>query len=384
MTKFLTIFLSYILIFFNTSLLGEDHSKQLKIGLLAPFSGEYKSLGNSLMFSVQLALDEINDKKIKIIPRDSGSEDKKKLDIAIKEIIDEGAKVIIGPVDSVNSKQLNNYKDVIFISLSNKEPKINNNVINIGISLESQLLALENFIIKENKTKTVIMYPENEYSNFVEEKIKKIKLKKFKIFKYNSDPKFLTGEIEKLTNYSQRKRNLKIRKKILEKKNDEKSKKELKFLEQKYTLGKINFDSVIIIDFGNSLKSTLTSLLYSDVDETDVLFTTVNQWFDESIFYENSIKKLFYPSVDLKNFKKYNNKYFKNFKNEPNEISILAYDAVGLIYYVWKKNGMIKSIDSFFIKDKIKGKIGTFSFKDANVLQELNIYKMENKKFVKF
>ena len=384
MTKFLTIFLSYILIFFNTSLLGEDHSKQLKIGLLAPFSGEYKSLGNSLMFSVQLALDEINDKKIKIIPRDSGSEDKKKLDIAIKEIIDEGAKVIIGPVDSVNSKQLNNYKDVIFISLSNKEPKINNNVINIGISLESQLLALENFIIKENKTKTVIMYPENEYSNFVEEKIKKIKLKKFKTFKYNSDPKFLTGEIEKLTNYSQRKRNLKIRKKILEKKNDEKSKKELKFLEQKYTLGKINFDSVIIIDFGNSLKSTLTSLLYSDVDETDVLFTTVNQWFDESIFYENSIKKLFYPSVDLKNFKKYNNKYFKNFKNEPNEISILAYDAVGLIYYVWKKNGMIKSIDSFFIKDKIKGKIGTFSFKDANVLQELNIYKMENKKFVKF
>ena len=384
MTKFLTIFLSYILIFFNTSLLGEDHSKQLKIGLLAPFSGEYKSLGNSLMFSVQLALDEINDKKIKIIPRDSGSEDKKKLDIAIKEIIDEGAKVIIGPVDSVNSKQLNNYKDVIFISLSNKEPKINNNVINIGISLESQLLALENFIIKENKTKTVIMYPENEYSNFVEEKIKKIKLKKFKTFKYNSDPKFLTGEIEKLTNYSQRKRNLKIRKKILEKKNDEKSKKELKFLEQKYTLGKINFDSVIIIDFGDSLKSTLTSLLYSDVDETDVLFTTVNQWFDESIFYENSIKKLFYPSVDLKNFKKYNNKYFKNFKNEPNEISILAYDAVGLIYYIWKKNGTIKSIDSFFIKDKIKGKIGTFSFKDANVLQELNIYKMENKKFVKF
>ena len=132
------------------------------------------------------------------------------------------------------------------------------------------------------------------------------------------------------------------------------------------------------------MKSTLTSLLYSDVDEADVLFTTVNQWFDESIFYENSIKKLFYPSVDLKNFKKYNNKYFKNFKNEPNEISILAYDAVGLIYYIWKKNGTIKSIDSFFIKDKIKGKIGTFSFKDANVLQELNIYKMENKKFVKF
>ena len=149
MTKLFTIFLSYILIFFNTSLLGEDSSKQLKIGLLAPFSGEYKSLGNSLMFSVQLALKEIGNEKIKIIPRDSGSENKKKMDIAIKEIINEGAKIIIGPVDSVNSKQLSNYKDTIFISLSNKEPEISDNVINIGISLESQLLAIQDFIIKK-------------------------------------------------------------------------------------------------------------------------------------------------------------------------------------------------------------------------------------------
>ena len=72
---------------------------------------------------------------------------------------------------------------------------------------------------------------------------------------------------------------------------------------------------MIIIDFGNSLKSTLTSLVYTDVNQSDVLFTTVNQWFDESIFYENTIKNLFYPSINYKQFKKYNDKYFKKFKN---------------------------------------------------------------------
>ncbi|MGA0300558.1 MAG: hypothetical protein ACO3OJ_05550, partial [Paracoccaceae bacterium] len=46
----------------------------------------------------------------------------------------------------------------------------------------------------------------------------------------------------------------------------------------------VNFDSVIIIDFGNNLKSVLTSLVYTDVNQKDVLFTTINQWFDESIF----------------------------------------------------------------------------------------------------
>ena len=41
-------------------------------------------------------------------------------------------------------------------------------------------------------------------------------------------------------------------------------------LEQKYTLGEVNFDSVIIIDFGNSLKSVLTSLAFTDVDQNKV------------------------------------------------------------------------------------------------------------------
>ena len=70
-----------------------------------------------------------------------------------------------------------------------------------------------------------------------------------------------------LTNYSQRKRNLKNRKKLFEDKEDEQSKRQLEILEQRYTLGDVNFDSVIIIDFGSSLKSVLTSLVFTDVDQ---------------------------------------------------------------------------------------------------------------------
>ena len=383
MIKIITIFLYYIFIFFNSNLLAEEKKDDLKIGLLAPFSGEYKNLGNSLLFSIQLALDEVGDQNLKIIPRDSGSNNKKKLNDAIEEIVNSGSNVIIGPADFDSFEELEKYKDTVFISLSNKEPSISNNIISIGISLESQINALEKFINSEKKTRTIVMYPKNEYTKFIDEKIKFIKLKNYKIFKYSPDPKILTGEIEKLTNYSQRKRNLELRKKLLEKKEDEASIKELKKLEQIYTLGKVNFDSLIIIDFGNSLKSVLASLVFSDVDDSEVLFTTVNQWFDESIFYENSVKNLYFPSVNLNNFKKYNNEYFKNFKVEPDEISILAYDAIGLIYYIWKKRGQIVSVKDFIIKDKIKGKIGTFSFENGKVLQELNIYKTADKKFIK-
>ena len=385
MKKKFIITITYILIFFNSNLFSNENSKNiLKVGLLAPLSGEYKDLGESLLYSLQLALSEIGDENVHIIPRDTGSNDKKKLNDAIQEIRAEGVNIIIGPINNNDFEDAKKFNDIVFISPSNINPEFQNNIISIGISLESQMLSLMKFIKKQKKKKTIILIPKNQYAEFVEIKLNKLNLKNYKIFKYSPDPKILTGEIEILTNYSQRKRNLELRKKIFEDKEDEQSKREFKKLEQRYTLGDVGFDSVIIIDFGNSLKSVLTSLIFTDVDQEKVLFTTVNQWFDESIFYENTVKNLHYPSVNYKEFKKYKDNYFKIFKNFPSEITILAYDAIGLIYYIWKKNGKVNSINDFSFKGKVKGKIGTFSFNNRQTIQDLNIYKNKIIKFKKF
>ena len=379
---FLLIF--YILFLFNSNLLSNDDNDKLKVGLLAPLSGPYSEIGNSLLFSLQLALEEINDDNVIIVPKDSGYNDKEKLNGAIAEIKSAGIKIVIGPASYDEFDELKKYNDLIFISPSNIKPEFSNNVISIGVSLESQLIALLEFLKRQKKTKTIIMYPKNEYLELVEKEIQDLNIKNLKKFSYSPNPEVLTGEIEALTNYAQRKRSLVLRKKMFEDKDDEQSIKELERLEKLYTLGDVNFDSVIIIDFGNNLKSVLTSLVYTDVDQEKVLFTTINQWFDESIFYENTIKNLYYPSVNYDEFKKYNNKYFKKFNIYPNEITILAYDALGLIYYAWKKNGQINSTNDFLFKNKIQGKIGTFSFKNGKVIQELNIYKTDKKKFIKF
>ena len=374
----------YIIFIINSNLLSDENNKTLKVGLLAPLSGPYSEIGNSLLYSLQLALEEINDKNVTIIPRDSGFNNKEKLSAAINDMRSSGVKIIIGPTTYKEFDDVKKYNDLIFISPSNVDPEFSNNIISIGVSLESQLVALTEFIKSQKKTNTIIMYPNNQYLSLIEKKIEALNLKNIKTFTYSPNPEILTGEIEKLTNYTQRKRSLQLRKKMFEDKEDEQSIKELERLDQLYTLGNVNFDSVIIIDFGNNLKSVLTSLVYTDVNQNNVLFTTINQWFDESIFYENTIKNLYYPSVDYKEFKKYNNKYFKKFKIFPNEITILAYDALGLIYYAWKKNGKINSVNDFIFKNKIKGKIGTFSFKDRKVIQDLEIYKTENMKFIKF
>ena len=383
MKKNFKIILSYLLITFNTFVFASESKKEnvLKIGALLPLSGELKSLGEDMLYAINLALHDIDNPKIKIYPKDSGSK-KEKIIQACKEFRDQNIKVIIGPTDSEFFKELDNFNDLIFISLSNINSQQKKNIIMMGINLESQLIAIKKLIKKEKKKKTVILYPENEFSKHVEENIKSANFTNTKLFSYSSDPKILTKQIEKLTNYKQRKINLESRVKKLEGSEEPKDIRELNLLKQRYTLGKVNFDSLIIVDFGDGLKSVLTSLAYTDVSDKDILITTANQWFDDEVFKETSIKNFYFPSINLKNFQKFNKKFYEIYNYKPNEITILAYDIVGLIYYVWKNEKNINSSNNFNLNTDIKGKIGKFKISENKVTQKLLIYKIENGKFI--
>ena len=152
MKKKILILLSYIILLFNTNLLGDENKKFLKIGLLAPLTGEYSELGNSLLYSLQLALDEINDKDVYIIPRDAGFNDEK-LETAINELKKKEVNIIIGPLTNNEFAKARKHSDVIFISPSNISPEFSQNIISVGVSLESQLVTLINFIEEQKKKK---------------------------------------------------------------------------------------------------------------------------------------------------------------------------------------------------------------------------------------
>ena len=47
----------------------------------------------------------------------------------------------------------------------------------------------------------------------------------------------------------------------------------------------------------------------SHVTEKNILILTANQWFDDSILTETSIKKFYFPSINLKNYKSFNKKF---------------------------------------------------------------------------
>ena len=107
--------LVYTIIFFNSNLFSDEKNKILKVGLLAPLSGEYKDLGNSLLYSLQLALDEIDDKNVLIFPRDSGFNNKDKLNSAVQDIKAQGANIIICPLNYEEFDLIKKFDNMIFI-----------------------------------------------------------------------------------------------------------------------------------------------------------------------------------------------------------------------------------------------------------------------------
>mgnify|MGYP001270468058 FL=1 len=358
-------------------------NQKLKIGLLVPLSENNQEIGQQIIKTVRMAISDINNDNIEVIVKDTSSNPKKTLKSAL-ELKDENVKIVIGPVFYENINYLNEVEDLIFLSLTNKTIGLPQNVISAGVNSTSQLNAIKKFLKLNEIKKTIFLLPKFKYEAEIKKGLKNSKLKTKKIYEYDTEPTKLTKQIEKITNYKVRKQNLRDEIKRLEKSEDPNKEKKIKQLEKKYTLGKVNFNSVIIADFDESLKSVATSLLYSDISPDKKYFISLNQWFNESLIQEKSLQPIYYPSINKKNWDTYKDRFYKKFKNYPNHISLLSYDLVGLIYYLSLKNDfLITDTQKLFKKENsFKGKIGIFDIKNNEINHRLNFYKIEKNQII--
>ena len=379
------IFIKIIIFFCITSVLTIQNTsaeEKIKIGLLVPLTGQNSEMGKSIIKSVRLAINKIDNSYIEIFPKDTASNPEITLKNA-KKLYEDGVKIIIGPIFNENLIYLDELQDVTFLSLTNKVINNPKNIISAGINADSQLKTIIKFQKLNEINKTIFLIPKENYKEEIERAIKQSKIKTKEVFYYDSDPTKLTNQIEKITKYYQRKQNLEDEIKRLENSNEINKEKKIKRLEKKDTLGKVNFDSIIISDFDEGLKSITTSLLYTDVSPKKIYFITLNQWFDESLLKETNLHAIYYPSINKENYDQFIKTYYETFNEYPNQLSFLSYDLIGLVYYLALKNDFIIDKKMFLKKNMFKGKMGIFEVKDNKINHTLNFYKTEDNNFKK-
>ncbi len=376
--QFYTILLFSIIFSFKANALDK-----IKIGLVIPLSGEQKELGESVLKSVRLAINDINDSKILVIPKDNRNDPDVSLEVA-KELYNEGIRIIIGPIfkkNTVKLSQLNN--DLTFLSFTNKIDEPKKNIISAGVNSISQFNAIKKFQSSNGIERSYLFSPKTDNLDEIKIGIKKSKIKLKDKFFYDPDPTLITKQIEDVTRYRIRKQNLVDEIKRIEKSNDANKEKKLSQLDKLDTIGGINFDSVIIADFEEPLKSVATSLIYTDIPPTRVTYITLNQWFDKSLLNERMIQPIYFPSVNYKNYKDYLTKYKNNFNSNSNQIAFLSYDLTGLVYYLLFKNNFVVDNEIFYKKNSFKGKIGIFEIDKNVITHRLNFYVIEDKEIKK-
>ena len=352
--------------------------EKIRIGLLVPITGDDKELGQQIIKSTRIALKDINEEKLEIHLKDTNSNPNKTLKSA-NELKQLGVKIVIGPVFYKSLTYLEEIEEITFLSLTNKTINLPKNVVSGGINATSQLLTIRKFIDLNEIKETIILTPEGDYESEIKKAINNSKIEISKHHIYNTEPTKLTEQIEKITNYSDRKQNLEDEKKRVENSDLANKEKLLEKLEKIYTIGDVNFDSVIISDFDENLKSIITSLLYADVSPEKKYIITFNQWFNKSLLSDETIQPIYYPSINQKNLQNFENRFQKEFNKFPSYLSLLSYDFIGLVYYLSLKNDLKNTSTLFKNKNTFKGKIGIFDIEDNKINHRLNFYKIENK-----
>ena len=354
---------------------------ELKIGAILPLSGDHELLGNNIYQSILITIFELKNLNIKIIPLDTQSSKVGAIN-AFRQGMNKKVDLFVGPIfyDTLNEiKNIEGFKEKLFISYSNREENIFPNVINFGVNLSSQINSLVKLF--QNNEQFIFFGDNSSFTKKVLEKSKKFKSKTSDVVFYK-DFKDIGNQTKKVTNYEERNKKHLEEIKKLEQIEDNLDEKLIESMKKHDTKEKVNFKKVFVSSFNDELISSISYFDFYDANYKDVQFVTLNLWFDNKYLKEPSLENLIFPSINLNGYKELNQKYKKNFGRNIYHLETLSFDIIPLVSAIWfsTKEQQLKA--SMF-NGTYKGKTGDFTIKENKTDRDLILYKIENKKFKK-
>ena len=354
---------------------------ELKIGAILPLSGDHELLGNNIYQSILITIFELKNLNIKIIPLDTQSSKAGAIN-AFRQGMNKKVDLFVGPIfyDTLNEiKNIEGFKEKLFISYSNREENIFPNVINFGVNLSSQINSLVKLF--QNNEQFIFFGDNSSFTKKVLERSKKFKSKTSDVVFYK-DFKDIENQTKKVTNYEERNKKHLEEIKKLEQIEDNLDEKLIESMKKHDTKEKVNFKKVFVSSFNDELISSISYFDFYDANYKDVQFVTLNLWFDNKYLKEPSLENLIFPSISLNGYKELNQKYKKNFGRNIYHLETLSFDIIPLASAIWfsTKEQQLKA--SMF-NGTYKGKTGDFTIKENKTDRDLILYKIENKKFKK-
>jgi ABC-type branched-subunit amino acid transport system substrate-binding protein len=311
-------------------------SRTIGVGLLLPLSGADAGIGRALLDAAQLAMFDVANDELTLLPRDTQGTPQGASAAAISAI-DGGAQILLGPLFAgsvVEVAPLARAANLPVIAFSNDRAAAREDAFVIGFRPEAAVRRVVGYAASQGRRRFAALLPEDAFGTRVAEAFRESVAAAggavADIEFYGNSQDSIAAAVRRLAAYEDRRAAMQARRAELAQAGDELSARELRRLVGRDTLGALPFDAVLLAESGAALKALAPLLPFYDIDTSQVRVLGIDGRPGQELEREPSLSGAWFagPSPDAR--KGFEERFRAVYGRPAHPLGVLAYDAASL------------------------------------------------------
>jgi len=305
-------------------------------GLLLPLSGPNAALGQGMLDAAQMALFDVPDAHLTLLPRDTrGSPDGAAA--AARDLLDQGARILIGPLTAPEVsavKPIAQERGVPVLAFSTAANLAGDGTYLLGFLPSEEVRRVVTFAHDKGAQRFAVLAPATPYGRLVADALKSAAQQQNLTVtqSVSFDPTALdpSPAVRTLAQYDSRKAALDAQRRQLQLAHDPASDEALKRLGDQQLAGDVPFDAVLLPIGGQQLKTIAPMLPSYGLDRARVHYLGTGIWDDPSLLEVPELDGAWYAAPDPAGRAEFEKRFQTLYGHPPPRLSTLAYDATAL------------------------------------------------------
>ncbi|MGH6952959.1 MAG: penicillin-binding protein activator, partial [Alphaproteobacteria bacterium] len=346
-----------------------------RVGLLVPLSGANAGLGRDMMDAAQLALFELGDEHLILLPRDTGDSPEGAAEAA-RSALESGARLILGPLRASSVQAVAPVAaaaGVGVVAFSNDRSVASPGVFVMGFLPAAQVHRVVAFARERGLERFAALAPRTSYGEAVlaalgeAAALNRATLGPIELY----DPAGNVAEsIKRLANYDARRAELLRQRQALEGRTDAAAREELKRLESLDAVGELEYQALFWPEGGERLPAVAPLLLYYDLDTAKVRLIGTGQWDDPAARREPALVGAWFATALDATRLDFEERYRALYGRKPARLATLAYDGVALAAALARlETGPDFSVERLIRENGFSGLDGIFRFRRDGLVE---------------
>ncbi|MEM7046801.1 MAG: penicillin-binding protein activator [Pseudomonadota bacterium] len=318
---------------------------RVRVGLLVPLSGPDQALGQAILSAAQLALFDMKNDWLELVPIDTGFSPED-LRVAIGRIAQEDLSLVIGPVFSGQTSTVAAFvddPDLVVISLSNDVSLASSDLVISGVTLTDQLGGLIDYAARDHSLRRFAMLaPEEPFSraaaDILSQRMAQVGGRMVSVRYYDKQTRDFSSVVRDLISSS------------------------------------APFDAVVILDDGIRARAIVP--LFGYFERPDVQFLGIDTWGNPDIRRDPFFRGAWFAALDDSESENFAFRLTElTAVSSSTELASLAYDLVAMVAVLSEESGFRRQ--DLYSQDGFLGVSGLFRIRrDGLVERGYGIYEI--------